>query len=65
MNSHDAAGFSMGFAAKIKPLDLNPGMIRPLLERTREILDLAAPPPSRRGCKDCAKLNGLIAMIEG
>ena len=63
--SHDDAGFSMGFAAKIKPLDLNPAMIRPLLGRTREILDLAAPPPARRGCKDCAKLAGLIGLLEG
>ncbi len=61
--SHDAAGFSMGFATKIKPLDLNPGMIRPLLARTREILDLIAPPSARRGCKDCAKLDGLIGLI--
>lgn len=63
--SHDDVGFSMGFAAKIKPLDLNPGMIRPLLVRTREILDMSTPPPARLGCKDCAKLNGLIGVIEG
>lgn len=63
--SHDAAGFSMGFTARIKPLDLNPGMIRPLLARAREILDLRAPPPARRGCKNCAKLDGLIAVIGG
>jgi hypothetical protein len=63
--SHDAAGFSMGFTAKIKPLDLNPEMIRPLLARAREILDLHVPPPARGGCKDCAKLEGVIAMIEG
>jgi len=63
--NHDDVGFSMGFAAKIKPLDLNPGMIRPLLERTREILDMPEPPPARSGCKDCAKLDGLIGVIEG
>ncbi|MEQ1935843.1 MAG: PD-(D/E)XK nuclease family protein [Fimbriimonadaceae bacterium] len=61
--SHDASGFSMGFAAKIKPLDLNPGMSRPLLERTREILDKPEPPLARGGCKECAKLDGLIGLL--
>jgi hypothetical protein len=63
--NHDAAGFSMGFAAKIKPLDLNPGMIRSLLARTRELLDLPSPPRGRAGCKDCEKLDKLIGVIEG
>ena len=62
--NHDDAGFSMGFAAKIKPLELNPGMIHPLLERAREILDSKTPPPARRGCKDCEKLDALIGLIE-
>ncbi len=61
--SHDEGGFTMGFGAKIRPLDLNPGMIRPLLDRTRAILDMPKPPPVRSGCKDCAKLDGLIGLI--
>ena len=61
--NHDAAGFSMGFAAKIKPLKLNPGMIRPLLKRAREILDSKTPPARRPGCKDCERLDGVIGML--
>ena len=62
--NHDEAGFSMGFAAKIKQLVLNTEMVHPLLGRAREILDLQVAPSGRRGCKECEKLDGLIALIE-
>ena len=62
--SHDDAGFSMGFAAKIKPLELNTAMLRPLLDRARAILDLDSSPKGRHGCKDCEKLDGLIEVLK-
>jgi len=61
--SHNGDGFAMGFAATVKPLELNTAMIRPLLRRAREILDAPTPPASRRGCKDCAKLDGLMQVL--
>ena len=63
--SHLDGGFAMGFDVTIKPLDLETAMIRPLLARARELLDLPSPPRGRAGCKNCAKLDGLIGLIEG
>ncbi len=40
-------GFAMGFAANLHAVDLNPGMIRPLLKRARAIFDADTPPAPR------------------
>jgi len=57
------SGFSMGFAAKVLPLELAPSRVEPLLQRTREIVERAAPPDGRPGCKDCARLEGIVGLL--
>ena len=56
-----ADGFAMPFAIKVLPVTLDPEIVRPLMETTREVFDLAVPPPGLHGCADCAKLENLIA----
>ncbi len=59
--NHRADGFAMGFVANLHAVDLNPGMIHPLLKQARTIFDAATPPASREGCVDCARVDELIA----
>lgn len=59
---HDR-GFLMSFHATIKPLKLDLDRIEPLLLRYRDIVSQTTPPAGRVGCKDCAKLDGVIALI--
>ncbi len=54
-------GFAMGFAANLHAVDLNPGMIHPLLKQARAIFDADTPPTPREGCIDCARVDELIA----
>src|ERR1039457_2908599 len=46
-------GFTMRFVAKLLRVELRPAMIPPLLQRVREICDLATAPVGRDGCEDC------------
>ena len=52
--------FLLKFSPKIKPVDLQLGIIAPLLRRVREICDLTECPTGRPGCQDCAMLKTLI-----
>jgi hypothetical protein len=56
------SGFVMEFSAHIRPVDLAPDKIPPLLARVREIYDLKRPPKSLKGCKECALLKGLFDL---
>jgi hypothetical protein len=49
---HDM-GFLMDFSAHFRPVDLDPGLIPPLLAKVRSICDLAKAPESISGCKNC------------
>ena len=60
---HRPDGFIMGFSARILPVSVDATTIPPLLKRARELLDLSTPPRGRTGCKDCRKLEGLVALI--
>jgi len=60
-------GFAMRFQAKVLPLDLRLDRIPPLLQKVRDIYDLATAPTGRTGCKDCRMLDRLmkVAMNNG
>jgi len=55
-------GFSMRFQAKILPVELDPESITPLLQKVRDIYDLARAPTGLEGCKDCRMLNALMKV---
>lgn len=56
-------GFAMGLAANILDVPLRPGLVQPLLARTREIYELERGPTGRAGCKDCPLVEGLIGLF--
>lgn len=58
------AGYSMGFAAKILPIELDLEMIDPLLARVYELSMTEQAPDGRKGCGDCAKLSGILEILE-
>lgn len=60
---HRPDGFSMAFTARLLDVDLDLNTIPPLLVRVRQILDAAAPPAGRLGCKDCEKLDGILRLM--
>jgi hypothetical protein len=60
--SHTASGFLMEFSAHIRPVELAPGMIPPLLAKVREIYDQERPPDPLEGCKDCTLLQNLMQL---
>lgn len=55
-------GFAMGFAAKVQKVELNVGIIPPLLKKARAIYDLKTPPKGRAECKDCVLVSELLAL---
>jgi len=61
--NHRPDGFAMGFKANIHGVPLNIPLIDPLMETTRELHDRSDPPAGRTGCKDCPKVQGLIALL--
>ncbi len=63
--SHREDGFSLGFSAYIHNVELNPEIIEPLLEKTREIFELPVIPKGLEGCKDCHLLEMLIEAYRG
>ena len=58
-------GFRLEFSAHVRPVELSPEKIPPLLALVREIYDQKRPPKSRDGCKDCVLLQNLIELAEG
>ena len=62
--NHRSDGFAMGFAANVHPVNLNPGMIYPLLRKAREVYGASTPPARRTGCSDCNLLDELIAVTQ-
>jgi hypothetical protein len=58
-----ADGFYMAFKSNIHHLKLDPdSMIPPLLQRVRDIVDMAKAPSRTNGCKDCDNLDRLIDL---
>jgi hypothetical protein len=60
---HNENGFNMGFSAHILSVDLDVGMIPPLLTRARDILNSSAPPIGNTNCKDCLRLEGVLHLM--
>lgn len=60
--NHTDTGFVMRFSAHIRPVELAPGSIPPMLAKIREIFDHERPPRPRDGCKDCALLQDLLRV---
>ena len=58
-------GFAMSFAATLKPLELELHRIEPLLVEAYRLAALDSPPSRRAGCRDCARLDGLLALLDG
>jgi hypothetical protein len=56
-------GFAMHFAAHILPVTLNPAILQPLLQKTREIWDLPAPPEQPASCKNCQMLGAIVKQL--
>ena len=62
----DDRGFTMGFLAKVVPVQLRQAqLLPPLLRKARGIWDMDAPPPAGRDCKDCAAVVGLFEGLGG
>ena len=61
----DSEGFSMGFHAKVVPVDLKPERLPPLLRKAKSIFELESPPNSRKGCRDCEAMAGLLETLGG
>lgn len=57
--------FFMRFSPKLKPVNVEPDIIPPLLRQVREICDRAESPPGRSGCRDCTLLESLIRGSSG
>ena len=65
-NLVDAKGFTMGFRAKVVPVELRTGsLLPPLLRKARSIWDMDAPPLAAEGCKDCEAVDGLLQRLGG
>ena len=62
---HESEGFSMGFSANIVNVELKPGMVRPLLEKAKQICDSPVSPKARRGCRQCGYLDDLLQVVRG
>jgi hypothetical protein len=62
--SQRANGFVMSFKATVKTMPMDLSRIGPLLERFKALVVETKAPPSRAGCKDCAKRDGLIGVIQ-
>jgi hypothetical protein len=52
--------FFLEFSPKLKLVNLEPDLIRPLLRRGRELCDLSASPTARSGCRNCSMLEALL-----
>ncbi len=61
---HREGGFMMEFSARVHKVDLEPKLIHPLLERTREILELSSAPEGARACRECLRVNSLLDIIK-
>lgn len=63
MQSRTRVGFSMGFKAYPRKVEINPQAVYKALETTRMIYDLVEEPEGREGCQDCANLGGIIEFL--
>ena len=55
-------GFTMSFRATAVPVELDRGIIGPLLKRAKEILGQEKAPQGREGCKECRLVGELVGI---
>ena len=56
-------GFVMPFVAHLKAIELDPeGIVRPLLQKVREMVDSWVVPEGRAGCEDCRQLGEVVGV---
>ena len=60
----DPNGCRMDIRATPLLVDLDPGMVPPLLRRAREIAELANPPEGRPGCRDCWLTDRMVELLD-
>lgn len=56
-------GFQMGFSAHVLNVEIDRGLIDPLLARTRGIVETDQAPVGRLGCKDCAQVDRMMDVL--
>ena len=56
-------GFSMGFSAKIVPVEHDEGMLEPLFTRAIQIYSSEKPPRPQNNCADCARLDAIRGLL--
>lgn len=57
-------GFSMPFKATTVPIELDRGIIPPLLRRAKELMDLEEAPTGLEGCMECRLVHLMAGLIE-
>jgi len=59
----DDLGFSLGFQAKVLPVELNhKEILPPLFARVRKVYELEKAPRGRAGCKNCERIENMLAL---
>ncbi len=61
---HRESEFNMGFASGVHQVEINPGLVPPLLVQVREILSMDSPPNRQNECKDCEKVDAIVKLLE-
>jgi len=65
VNCYDDSGIYAPFHPTLVEVDLDPdGVVGPLLDRIRELLDMAEAPAPRKGCTDCALIKAHAKLFE-
>ena len=65
-NLVDSKGFTIGFHARVVPVQLRQAqLLPPLLRKARSIWGMDAPPKGAKDCKDCAAVVGLLEGLGG
>jgi hypothetical protein len=53
----------MGFSAKIHPVPLETGIVKPLLVQAKRLLELEHAPEGRSGFTECEKFDALLDIV--
>jgi hypothetical protein len=63
VNNIDACGFRLCFSGVVVPITRDRKVVRNALTITREIYEMACPPLSRVGCKDCEAAEKVVNLL--
>lgn len=59
--NNTVTGFKLGFDARIVEVELEPGMLPPLMRDAVEIFEMPRPPKGISSCEDCELFEGIVA----